>query len=196
VISIVKISVGINDIGLHTPMAPASERREESRTSLTSQTQHAMQGRLLLDIVVGERLAVLELLAGEDQALLVWRNALGALDRSLDFLDGVVLVDIESRGLTSEKLDKDLHHDERERERDWIGLDWVWRRAERQNSEAATRRMEAEVGAGSKKKLRNEAGTLTLTLSLRCLLSHHDHRDDDGPIHQSINRWRPRHCNE
>ncbi len=35
-----------------------------------------MEGRLLLDVVVGEGAAVLELLAGEDQALLVWWDAL------------------------------------------------------------------------------------------------------------------------
>ena len=34
-----------------------------------------MQSRLLLDVVVGEGAAVLELLAGEDQALLVGRDA-------------------------------------------------------------------------------------------------------------------------
>ncbi len=35
-----------------------------------------MQGRLLLDVVVGEGAAVLELLAGEDEALLVGGDAL------------------------------------------------------------------------------------------------------------------------
>ena len=34
-----------------------------------------MEGRLLLDVVVAERAAILELLAGEDQALLVGGNA-------------------------------------------------------------------------------------------------------------------------
>jgi hypothetical protein len=35
-----------------------------------------VQGRLLLDVVVGEGAAVLELLAGEDETLLVRGNAL------------------------------------------------------------------------------------------------------------------------
>jgi hypothetical protein len=35
-----------------------------------------VEGRLLLDVVVGKGAAVLELLAGEDQALLVRRDAL------------------------------------------------------------------------------------------------------------------------
>jgi len=41
-----------------------------------AQPQHQVQRRLLLDVVVRQRAAVLELLAGEDQALLVWRDAL------------------------------------------------------------------------------------------------------------------------
>ena len=39
--------------------------------------------RTLLDVVVGERAAILELLAGEDQALLVGRDALLVLDLRL-----------------------------------------------------------------------------------------------------------------
>ena len=35
-----------------------------------------MECALLLNVVIGESAAILELLAGEDQALLVWWNAL------------------------------------------------------------------------------------------------------------------------
>jgi hypothetical protein len=41
----------------------------------TSQAQDQVQRRLLLDVVVRQRAAVFELLAGEDQALLVRRDA-------------------------------------------------------------------------------------------------------------------------
>merc|ERR1719198_195434 len=41
-----------------------------------AQAEHQVEGRLLLDVVVREGAAVLELLAGEDQALLVGRDAL------------------------------------------------------------------------------------------------------------------------
>ena len=41
----------------------------------TTQTQDEVKRGLLLDVVVGERAAVLELFAGEDQALLVGRDA-------------------------------------------------------------------------------------------------------------------------
>lgn len=44
--------------------------------STTAQTKDKVQSRLLLDVVVGERTAVLELLAGEDKTLLVRGNAL------------------------------------------------------------------------------------------------------------------------
>ena len=43
--------------------------------STTTEAEHQVEGRLLLDVVVAERAAVLELLAGEDQALLVGGNA-------------------------------------------------------------------------------------------------------------------------
>jgi len=46
----------------------------------TTQTEDKMQGRLLLDVVVRERATVFELLAGEDQALLVGRDAFLVLD--------------------------------------------------------------------------------------------------------------------
>jgi hypothetical protein len=42
----------------------------------TAEAEDEVQGRLLLDVVVGESTAVLELLAGEDETLLVWWDAL------------------------------------------------------------------------------------------------------------------------
>ena len=55
----------------------------------TAQAQHQVQGGLLLDVVVSQGAAVLQLLAGKDQALLVRGNALLVLDLGLDILDGV-----------------------------------------------------------------------------------------------------------
>merc|ERR1712172_352034 len=48
-----------------------------------------MEGRLLLDVVVGEGPSVFELLASEDQPLLVRGDALLVLDLGLHVLDGV-----------------------------------------------------------------------------------------------------------
>ncbi len=48
-----------------------------------------MQRGLFLDVVVGQSAAVLQLLSGEDQTLLVGRDALLVLDLGLHVLDGV-----------------------------------------------------------------------------------------------------------
>ena len=68
-----------------------------------------MKGGLLLDVVVGEGPSVLELLASEDQPLLVRGDALLVLDLGLDVLDGVGGLDLKGDGLASEGLDEDLH---------------------------------------------------------------------------------------
>ena len=68
-----------------------------------------MEGGLLLDVVVGEGSAVLELLSSEDESLLIWWDSLLVLDLGLDVLDGVGWLDVEGDGLTGEGLDEDLH---------------------------------------------------------------------------------------
>jgi hypothetical protein len=68
-----------------------------------------MEGRLLLNVVVGESAAILKLLTSKDQALLVWGNALLVLNLGLDIVDGVGRLDLKSDGLASEGLDEDLH---------------------------------------------------------------------------------------
>ena len=68
-----------------------------------------MKGRLLLDVVIRESSAILQLLSGEDQSLLVWWDSLLVLDLGLDVLDSVSWLDIKGDGLTSESLDEDLH---------------------------------------------------------------------------------------
>eukprot|EP00418_Pyrodinium_bahamense_P088966 CAMPEP_0179038816 /NCGR_PEP_ID=MMETSP0796-20121207/14828_1 /TAXON_ID=73915 /ORGANISM="Pyrodinium bahamense, Strain pbaha01" /LENGTH=90 /DNA_ID=CAMNT_0020735145 /DNA_START=292 /DNA_END=562 /DNA_ORIENTATION=- len=68
-----------------------------------------MQRGLLLDVIVAEGAAVLQLLSGEDQALLVWRDALLVLDLSLHIVDGVRGLHVESDGLARQGLHEDLH---------------------------------------------------------------------------------------
>jgi len=68
-----------------------------------------MEGGLLLDVVVREGSAILELLSSENESLLVWGNTLLVLDLGLDILDGVSRLDVEGDGLTGEGLDEDLH---------------------------------------------------------------------------------------
>merc|ERR1712159_89253 len=68
-----------------------------------------MKGGLLLDVVVREGAAILELLAGENQTLLIRGNSFLVLDLGLDVLDGVRGLNIEGNRLAREGLDKDLH---------------------------------------------------------------------------------------
>ena len=80
-----------------------------SLLATTTEAKHQVKGALLLDVVVGEGAAILELLAGEDQALLVRGNALLVLDLLLDIVDGVARLHLEGDSLAREGLHEDLH---------------------------------------------------------------------------------------
>ena len=58
-----------------------------------------MKGGFLLDVVVGQRTAVLKLLAGENEALLIGGNALLVLNLRLDVVDSVRGLHLEGDGL-------------------------------------------------------------------------------------------------
>ena len=75
----------------------------------TSQPQHQVQSTFLLDVVVRKCAAILQLLAGEDQALLVGGDALLVLDLRLDVVNGVTGLDVQCDGLARQGLHKDLH---------------------------------------------------------------------------------------
>ena len=75
----------------------------------TTQTQDKVEGGLLLDVVVSEGTAILQLLASEDETLLVRRNALLVLDLGLDIVDGVRRLHLKGDGLARQCLHKDLH---------------------------------------------------------------------------------------
>ena len=55
----------------------------------TAETEDEMEGAFLLDVVVDKGAAVLKLLLGEDEPLLVWGNSFLVLDLGLDVVDGV-----------------------------------------------------------------------------------------------------------
>jgi hypothetical protein len=80
------------------------------------QAKHQMEGALLLDIVVSERAPVLELLASEDEPLLVRGDALLVLDLGLDVVNGVRRLHLKGDGLAGEGLHKDLHLQKRTRQ--------------------------------------------------------------------------------
>ena len=67
-----------------------------------------MEGGLLLDVVITQSAAVLELFSGEDQPLLVRRDALLVLDFLFDVVDRVARLDVQRDGLAREGLDEDL----------------------------------------------------------------------------------------
>ena len=75
----------------------------------TSQAQHQVKGRFLLDVVIRKGTAVFQLLASEDQALLVGRDAFLVLDLSLDIVDGVTGLNVQGDRLARQGLDEDLH---------------------------------------------------------------------------------------
>ena len=74
-----------------------------------SETEHQVESRLLLDVVVRESSTVFELLTGENQSLLIRRDALFVLDLGLDVLDGVSWLHIQCDRLAREGFDKNLH---------------------------------------------------------------------------------------
>merc|ERR1712227_856503 len=71
--------------------------------------QDEVESRLLLDVVVREGPAILELLPSEDQPLLVWGDPLLVLDLGLNVLDRVGRLDLQGDGLAGQRLDEDLH---------------------------------------------------------------------------------------
>ena len=68
-----------------------------------------MESAFLLDVVVRESASVFQLLAGEDESLLVRRDAFLVLNLGLDVFNGVRRFDIKGDGLASQSLDEDLH---------------------------------------------------------------------------------------
>jgi len=98
---------GVRWLNLQSDGLPGQGLDEDLHTS--PQSENKMEGGLLLDVIVGQGSAVLELLASEDKPLLVWGDSLLVLDFGLDVLDGVRWLDFQSDGLPGQGLDEDLH---------------------------------------------------------------------------------------
>ncbi len=76
----------LNRVGrLHLQRDGLARQGLDKDLHATTQAQHQVQGALLLDVVVRQRAAILQLLAGEDEALLVRRNACGISTSRLKF---------------------------------------------------------------------------------------------------------------
>jgi hypothetical protein len=65
----------------------------------TAKAEDQVERRFLLNIVVGQGTTVLELLASEDEALLVRGNAFLILNLGFNVVDGVGRLDLERDGL-------------------------------------------------------------------------------------------------
>jgi len=75
----------------------------------SSKSEDEMESGLLLDVVVGKGASVFELLAGEDETLLIGRDSFLVLDFGFDVFDGVGWLDLESDCLSCESFDENLH---------------------------------------------------------------------------------------
>ena len=68
-----------------------------------------MESRLLLDVVISEGPAVFELLACEDESLLIRGDSFLVLDLGLHVLNAVRGLHVQGDGLSSQSLHEDLH---------------------------------------------------------------------------------------
>merc|ERR1712202_126611 len=95
------------DLGLHVlnrirRVDVEREGLDQDLHGSATKTKDEMEGGLLLDVVVREGAAILELLSGEDQTLLIGRDALLVLDLGLHVLNRIRRVDVERDGLACE----------------------------------------------------------------------------------------------
>jgi len=75
----------------------------------TTEAEHQVQCRFLLNIVIRKCTAILQLFPCENQALLIRRDTLFVLDLCLDIVNGVRCFDIQSNCFAGQSFDKDLH---------------------------------------------------------------------------------------
>ncbi len=67
-----------------------------------------MQSAFLLNVVIAQGAAVLQLLSGKNQSLLIGRNSLLVLNLGLDIVNRVGGFDIQGNGLAGKSLDENL----------------------------------------------------------------------------------------
>merc|ERR1712180_424017 len=98
---------GVRRLNLEGYGLTGQRLHEDLHTS--SQPENKMESRLLLDVVVRESPAIFQLFTSKDQSLLVWGDSFLVLDLGLDVLDGVRRFNLKSNGLSSQRLNEDLH---------------------------------------------------------------------------------------
>lgn len=75
----------------------------------TTKAEDQVKGGLLLDVVVAQGAAILELLTSKDKSLLVRGDTLLVLDLGLDVVNGVGRLHLKGDRLPREGLDENLH---------------------------------------------------------------------------------------
>ncbi|KAA8893855.1 hypothetical protein FN846DRAFT_471999 [Sphaerosporella brunnea] len=83
--------------------------RRNKHLLATTETEDQVEGRLLLNVVVGKSPTVLELLTSENETLLIRGNTLFVLDLALHVVDGIRRLHLEGDGLSGQSLDENLH---------------------------------------------------------------------------------------
>jgi hypothetical protein len=89
--------------------ASGSRTYVQERHWSASQAQHQMQSGFLLNVVVSQCAAVLQLLPREYEALLIGWDALLILYFLLQVLDSVRAFNVQCDGLPCQSLDENLH---------------------------------------------------------------------------------------
>ena len=74
-----------------------------------TETKDQVKGGLLLDVVVAQSAAILQLLSGKDKTLLIGGDSLLVLDLSLDVVNSIARLNVKGDGLSSQGLDENLH---------------------------------------------------------------------------------------
>jgi len=85
------------------------EGLDEDLHGTTSESEDKMKSRLFLNVVIRKCSAIFKLLSGEDQTLLLWRDAFLVLNLRFDVGDGVIWLHIQSNRFSGEGLNEDLH---------------------------------------------------------------------------------------
>ena len=79
-------------------------------SATTTKAQYQMQSGFFLDVVVRKCSPVFQLLASENQSLLIRWDTFFVLDLLLDVLDRVARLHVQSNRLTGQSLYENLHY--------------------------------------------------------------------------------------
>jgi len=82
---------------------------DEDLHGAAPQSQDQVQSALFLDVVVGQRPGIFQLLSSKDEPLLFRRNPLLVLDLCLDIGDGIIGFDVQCNSFPCKGFDKYLH---------------------------------------------------------------------------------------